>query len=69
VKSPGEPDESGAILLLGMVKERTGDYTSAAQLLDSQFELVTSQADRTVALFHSIVQAVNATRLRKSLMF
>src|SRR5437879_4639986 len=52
-RRPGDP---GAILLLGLVRERTGDYASAAQLLDSQFELVISQPDRTVALFHSIVK-------------
>jgi len=65
VKSPGEPDDSGAILLLGMVKERTGDYTNAAQLPDAQFELVTSRADRTVALFHSIVQSGQRDRITK----
>lgn len=51
------PGDSGATLLLGLVRERSGDYTSAAQLLDSQFELVIAQPDRTVALFHSIVQS------------
>ena len=51
------PGDSGALLLLGLVKDRTGDYAQAAQLLDSQFELVISQPDRTVALFHSIVQS------------
>jgi len=45
------PGDSGALLLLGLVKDRTGDYAQAAQLLDSQFELVISQPDRTVALF------------------
>ena len=49
------PGDSGALLLLGLVKDRTGDYAQAAQLLDSQFELVISQPDRTVALFHSLV--------------
>ncbi len=48
-----QPADVGAILLLGLVKERTGDYNTAAQLLESQFELVISQPDRTVALFHS----------------
>src|ERR1700687_3463520 len=33
------PGDSGATLLLGLVRERSGDYTSAAQLLDSQFQL------------------------------
>src|SRR4029077_8107401 len=51
------PGDSGALLLLGLVKDRTGDYAQAAQLLDSQFELVISQPDRTVALFHSMVQS------------
>src|SRR5437762_1626094 len=51
------PGDSGAILLLGLVKERTGDYAKAVELLDSQFELVIAQPDRTVALFHSIVQS------------
>jgi len=51
------PGDSGALLLLGLVKDRTGDYAQAAQLLDSQFELVISQPDRTVALFHSVVQS------------
>src|SRR6266480_4905239 len=43
------PGDSGATLLLGLVKERSGDYSSAARLLDSQFDLVISQPDRTVA--------------------
>ena len=51
------PGDSGATLLLGLVRERSGDYTNAAQLLDSQFDLVISQPDRTVALFHSVVQS------------
>src|SRR5947208_6724388 len=51
------PDDSGSILLLGLVKERNGDYTSAAELLDSQFELVISQPDRTVALFNSVLRS------------
>jgi tetratricopeptide (TPR) repeat protein len=37
--------------------EKSGEYASAAELLDSQFELVISQPDRTVALFHSIIQS------------
>jgi len=44
------PDDSGSILLLGLVKEKNGDYASAAQLLDSQFGLVVSNPERTVAL-------------------
>jgi len=51
------PGDSGAILLLGLVKEKAGDYASAVELLDSQFEFVKSQPDRTVALFHSIVES------------
>jgi tetratricopeptide (TPR) repeat protein len=59
------PDDSGAILLLGLVKERTGDYAKAAQLLDSQFELVISQPDRTVALFQSVVQSGQHEKMAK----
>jgi tetratricopeptide (TPR) repeat protein len=51
------PDDPGAILLLGLVKERTGDYTKAAELLDSQFDLVSSQPDRVVAMFHSALES------------
>jgi tetratricopeptide (TPR) repeat protein len=51
------PDDPGAILLLGLVKEKTGDYRKAAELLDSQFALVSLQPDRIVALFHSITQS------------
>jgi len=51
------PSDSGATLLLGMVREKVGDYASAAQLLGSQFELVISQPDRAVALFHAVVQS------------
>ena len=47
------PDDSGAILLLGLVSEANGDYVTAARLLGSQFESVISQPDRTVAMFHS----------------
>jgi tetratricopeptide (TPR) repeat protein len=53
-RHPGDP---GSILLLGMVKEKTGEYASAAELLSSQFEAVIAQPDRTVALFHSLVQS------------
>jgi tetratricopeptide (TPR) repeat protein len=59
------PGDSGALLLLGLVKERTGNYAKAAQLLDSQFELVISQPDRTVALFHSIVQSGQHDKITK----
>jgi tetratricopeptide (TPR) repeat protein len=51
------PDDPGAVLLLGLVKEKTGDYRKAAELLDSQFALVSLQPDRIVALFHSITQS------------
>ena len=53
-KHPGDP---GAVLLLGLVSEKKGDYRSAAQLLDSQFDQVISQPDRTVALFNAWVQS------------
>ena len=59
------PGDSGAILLLGLVKERTGDYAKAAQLLDSQFELVILQPDRTVALFHSTIESRQHDKLTK----
>ena len=59
------PGDSGALLLLGMVKERTGDYAHAAQLLDSQFELVAAQPERTVALFHSVVESAQTDKISK----
>jgi len=59
------PGDSGALLLLGLVKEKTGDYASAAQLLDSQFELVATQPERTVALFHAVVESGQASRVAK----
>ena len=59
------PDDSGSILLLGLVKERNGDYTSAAELLDSQFELVISQPDRTVALFNSVLRSGQRDKITK----
>jgi len=62
-----QADDAGAILLLGLVKERTGDYATAAQLLDSQFELVIAQPDRTVALFHSLVQSGQHEKITKIL--
>ena len=61
-KRPGDP---GAILLLGMVKEKTGDFAKAAQLLDSQFELVAAQPERTVALFHSVVETGQADKITR----
>jgi tetratricopeptide (TPR) repeat protein len=60
-----QPDDSGAILLLGLVKERNGDYKAAAELLDSQFELVISQPDRTVALFNSVVRTGQRDKIPK----
>jgi len=59
------PDDSGAILLLGLVKEATGDFITAAQLLDSQFELVVAHPDRTVALFHSVFQSGQHEKIAK----
>src|SRR5215469_5199065 len=59
------PDDPGALLLLGLVKEKTGDYAKAAQLLDSQFELVTKQPERTVALFHSLVETGQSDKTAK----
>jgi cellulose synthase operon protein C len=61
-KRPGDP---GALLLLGLVKEKTGDYANAAQLLESQFELVAAQPERTVALFHSVVEAGQTDKIAK----
>jgi tetratricopeptide (TPR) repeat protein len=61
-KHPGDP---GAVLLLGLVSEKKGDYRTAAQLLDSQFDQVISQADRTVALFNSWVQSGQRGNLAK----
>jgi len=59
------PDDSGATLLLGLVKEATGDFITAAHLLDSQFELVIAHPDRTVALFHSVVQSGQHERIAR----
>src|SRR5215475_9271969 len=61
-KRPGDP---GALLLLGLVKEKTGDYANAAQLLDSQFELVAAQPERTVALFHSVIESGQTDKVSK----
>lgn len=61
-KSPGDP---GSVLLLGMVNEKLGRYETAAGLLDSQFDLVISQPDRTFALFHSLVRSGQLSKLAK----
>src|SRR6202049_2942924 len=61
-KRPGDP---GALLLRGLVKEKTGDYAKPAQLLDSQFELVAAQPERTVALFHSLVETGQSDKIAK----
>jgi tetratricopeptide (TPR) repeat protein len=57
--------DTGAILLLGLVSEKKGDYHTAAQLLDSQFDQVISQPDRTVSLFNSWVQSGELGKLPK----
>ena len=59
------PSDPGALLLLGLVKEKTGDYAKAAQLLDSQFELVAAEPERTVALFHSVVESGRTEKIPK----
>ena len=59
------PRDPGALLLLGLVKEKTGHYAEAAQLLDSQFELVAAQPERTVALFHSLIETRQADKIAK----
>jgi hypothetical protein len=46
---------------------KSSDYTNAAQLLDSQFELVFAQPDRAVALFHSVVQSGQRDKIPGSL--
>jgi len=61
-KRPGDP---GALMLLGLVKEKTGDYANAVQLLESQFELVAAQPERTVALFHSVVETKQTDKISK----
>ena len=61
------PQDSGSILLLGLVKEKTGDYPKAAELLDSQFTMVSSQADRTAAMFHSVVESGQSAKIPKIL--
>jgi tetratricopeptide (TPR) repeat protein len=59
------PGDQRALLLLGLVKEKTGDYTGAVQLLDSQFELVAAQPERIVALFHSVVEIRQSDKIPK----
>ena len=59
------PGDSGALLLLGLVKEKAGDYANAAQLLDSQFELVAPQPERTTAFFHSVIESGQADKIPK----
>ena len=61
------PQDAGSILLLGLVKEKTGDYPKAAELLDSQFALVSSQADRVADMFHAVVQSGQSTKIPKLL--
>lgn len=59
------PSDPGAILLLGLVKEKLGDYAKAAQLLDSQFKLVAVEPERTVSLFHSVVESGQHDKIAK----
>jgi len=59
------PDDGGSVLLLGLVKEKEGNYETAARLLDSQFNLVITQPDRTVAWFHSSMQSSRRAQLAK----
>jgi tetratricopeptide (TPR) repeat protein len=61
------PQDPGSILLLGLVREKAGDYSKAAELLDSQFSLVSSQPDRVAALFHSVVERGQTTKIPKIL--
>ena len=60
-----QPQDPGSILLLGLLKEKTGDYPQAAELLDSQFALVSSQGDRVAAMFHSVAQSGQSTKIPK----
>lgn len=62
-----QPQDPGSILLLGLVKEKTGDYPKAAELLDSQFTLVSAQADRVAAMFHAVVESGQSTKIPKIL--
>ena len=59
------PKDPGALLLLGLVKEKTGDYAKAAQLLDSQFQLVAAQPERTVAFFHAAIESGQTENISK----
>lgn len=59
------PDDPGSVLLLGLVNEKEGNYEIAARLLDSQFNLVITQPDRTVAWFHSSIRSGQRTQLAK----
>ena len=59
------PNDPGSILLLGLVNEKEGLYENAARLLDSQFDLVISQPERTVALFHSSIRSGQRTQLAR----
>ena len=59
------PDDGGSVLLLGLVNEKEGNYETAARLLDSQFNLVITQPDRTVAWFHSSTQSGRRAQLGK----
>lgn len=62
-----QPQDPGSILLLGLVKEKAGDYPRAAELLDSQFSLVSSQADRVSAMFHAVVESGQSTKIPRIL--
>jgi len=59
------PNDPGSLLLLGLVNEKEGNYATAARLLDSQFDLVISQPERTVALFHSLIRSGQRTQLAR----
>jgi len=59
------PQDPGSNLLLGLVKERTGDYRKAAELLDAQFAMVTAQPDRVVAMFHSVIESRQSEKIAK----
>jgi len=61
------PQDPGTTLLLGLVKEKAGDYSKAAELLDSQFALVSSQADRVAAMFHAVVESHESAKIPKIL--
>jgi tetratricopeptide (TPR) repeat protein len=60
-----QPNDAGSLLLLGLVKEKTGDYAAAAQLLDSQFGLVISNPERSVALFNASIRSGQRAQLAK----